>query len=60
MSECEVPDELNDAEILERMRKSISDAGHRGHVSIYAYGDLTGHHFPSDAGVKLNHFPAGF
>uniref|UniRef100_A0A1J3K1R0 NYN domain-containing protein n=4 Tax=Noccaea caerulescens TaxID=107243 RepID=A0A1J3K1R0_NOCCA len=59
MSECVVPDELNDAEILERMRSSISDSGHRGHVSIYVYGDLTGHHFPSDAGVKLNHFPAG-
>ncbi|XP_010512585.1 PREDICTED: meiosis arrest female protein 1 homolog [Camelina sativa] len=59
IDQCEIPaGELNANEVLEKIRSNLSSFGHRGPVSIRAYGDLTGHHFPSQ-GIKLNHFPAG-
>ncbi|EOA24918.1 hypothetical protein CARUB_v10018209mg [Capsella rubella] len=58
IEQCEIPDELNAGEVVQRVRSVISDAGHHGTVSMSAYGDMTGLDFPSE-GIKLNHFPAG-
>ncbi|CDY41683.1 BnaC02g34710D [Brassica napus] len=56
--ECGIPDELNAAGVLQRMRQSLLHKGHRGPVSIQIYGDLTGRDFQS-SDIKLNHFHSG-
>ncbi|XP_022552442.1 uncharacterized protein LOC106441895 [Brassica napus] len=56
--ECGIPDELNAAGVLQRMRQSLLHKGHRGPVSIQIYGDLTGLDFQS-SDIKLNHFHSG-
>ncbi|XP_010413317.1 PREDICTED: uncharacterized protein LOC104699675 [Camelina sativa] len=59
IEQCEIPvGELNANEVLEKIRSNLSSFGHRGPLSIRAYGDLTGHDFPA-GDIKLNHFPAG-
>ncbi|CAL9245434.1 unnamed protein product, partial [Arabidopsis halleri] len=58
IEDCKIPDDLNAGEALKNIRSAISSDGHHGTVSIRAYGDTTGHDFPS-VGIKLNHFPAG-
>uniref|UniRef100_A0A1J3IEJ4 NYN domain-containing protein n=1 Tax=Noccaea caerulescens TaxID=107243 RepID=A0A1J3IEJ4_NOCCA len=45
--------------VMQKIINSARVLGHRGHVSVSTYGDMTDRHFPSEAGVKLNHFPAG-
>ncbi|CAN7003072.1 unnamed protein product [Brassica oleracea var. botrytis] len=42
IDECEIPEELNAAQVLQRMRQNFSEGGHRGPVSFRAYGDMTG------------------
>ncbi|CAH8322782.1 unnamed protein product [Eruca vesicaria subsp. sativa] len=37
--ECEIPEELNAPEVLQRMKQSLWDKGHRGPVSFRAYGE---------------------
>ncbi|CAA7030571.1 unnamed protein product [Microthlaspi erraticum] len=59
MTQCETPNGASDARVLEKLLKLVTDLGHRGHVSVAAYGDMTGRDFPTEAGVKLNHFRAG-
>ncbi|VVB10922.1 unnamed protein product [Arabis nemorensis] len=52
-------DHFNAGLALENIISNLVSSGHRGTVSISAYGDTTkDHHLPSE-GVKLNHFPAG-
>ncbi|KAG2260802.1 hypothetical protein Bca52824_080096 [Brassica carinata] len=58
VDECDIPDELNAAEVLQRLKQSLFDKGHRGPVSIRAYGDMTGLDFQS-SDIKLNHFHSG-
>ncbi|VVB06576.1 unnamed protein product [Arabis nemorensis] len=58
IEDCEIPDDLSAGYVLEKIRSNLSSSGHHGTVSIRAYGDMTGHQFPSE-GIKLNHFPAG-
>ncbi|XP_019093190.1 PREDICTED: uncharacterized protein LOC104753187 [Camelina sativa] len=52
--QCEIPA----GEVLEKIRSNLTSFGHRGPLSLRAYGDLTGHDFPA-GDIKLNHFPAG-
>ncbi|XP_010512586.1 PREDICTED: uncharacterized protein LOC104788515 [Camelina sativa] len=56
--DCKISGDLNAGVVLQNIKSTISSAGHHGPVSVRAYGDLTGHDFPSQ-GIKLNHFPAG-
>ena len=42
IDECEIPEELNAAQVLQRTRQNFSEGGHRGPVSFRAYGDMTG------------------
>ncbi|CAH8353420.1 unnamed protein product [Eruca vesicaria subsp. sativa] len=58
--ECEIPEELNAPEVLQRMKQMSTalDKGHRGPVSFRAYGDMTGLDFQSSE-IKLNHFHSG-
>ncbi|KAL0714997.1 hypothetical protein Bca4012_021976 [Brassica carinata] len=58
IDECEIPEELNAAQFLQRIKQNFSEGGHRGPVSIRAYGDMTGLDFQS-SDIKLNHFHAG-
>ncbi|CAH8307565.1 unnamed protein product [Eruca vesicaria subsp. sativa] len=44
--------------VTQRIKKALFDAGHRGKVTIMAYGDEKDHDFLS-AGVTFTHFPAG-
>ncbi|KAG7561746.1 NYN domain limkain-b1-type [Arabidopsis thaliana x Arabidopsis arenosa] len=58
IEDCKIDVDLNASQVLQNIKLTISRAGHHGTVSIRAYGDMTGHEFPSE-GIKLNHFPAG-
>ncbi|KAL1208116.1 hypothetical protein V5N11_010092 [Cardamine amara subsp. amara] len=58
IEDCKIGDR-NAAVVLQKIRSFISSGGgHIGSISINAYGDMTGHDFPTQ-GIKLNHFPAG-
>ncbi|CAH2074495.1 unnamed protein product [Thlaspi arvense] len=49
------PGERNAAVVVQKIRKTISDSGHRGPLFISAYGDMTPHDF-SSSGIKTTHF----
>ncbi|KAL1208117.1 hypothetical protein V5N11_010093 [Cardamine amara subsp. amara] len=57
IEDCEIG-ELTATEAVNNIKSAISSAGHHGPVSIRAYGDMTGHDFPTEE-IKLNHFPTG-
>ncbi|KFK35389.1 hypothetical protein AALP_AA5G278800 [Arabis alpina] len=58
LEDCEIPEELNAIQVVNKLRSNLSSFGHHGTVSIRAYGDLKDHEFPSQ-GITLYQFPPG-